>query len=131
MVKPKVEGYHRQPAINTTEIQYNHWNNLPIHSAQLTHAQQWTASAIETFSCEAIKHNNNLTSSRREILQWHFCLSCIRFSHIHFLARNGRLPLKNPKYVVNFDKVNCQYCQFGKASLRPTKTQTIVKYKSK
>ena len=65
MVKPKVEGYHRQPALQNTMMQYNRRNNLPIHSDQLTHAQQWMASVQEAAICETIKYNKNLTSSQR------------------------------------------------------------------
>ena len=42
MVNPKVKGYHRHPSLQTTTMQCNRWNNLPIHSAQPPHAQQWT-----------------------------------------------------------------------------------------
>ena len=131
MVKPKVKGYHRQPDLQTTMIQYNRRNNLPIHSSQITHAQQFTTSALEAAIFETSNHNNNLTEAQRELLQWHFRLGYIGFSHVFFLSSTGQLPVKNPKAFANCDKVKCASCQFGKYSLRPTKTQTVVNYKSK
>ena len=131
MVNPKVKGYHSQSALHTTTMQYNHRNILPIHSAQLPHAKQWMASFLEAAIFETGKHNKNLTAAHRELLQWHFRLGCIGFIHVRFLARTIILPLKNPKAVANCDKVRCESCQFGKASCRPTNTQTVVKDKSK
>ena len=46
MVNPKVKGYHNQPCLQTTTMQYNIHINLPIHSVQLTHDQQCMASAL-------------------------------------------------------------------------------------
>ena len=46
MVKPKVEGYQRQPDLQTITMQYNSRNSLPIYSAQIPHAQQWTVSIL-------------------------------------------------------------------------------------
>ena len=97
MVKIKVKGYHRQPDLQTTTMQYNLRNNLPIHSDQLPHAQQWTVSILEAAIFETRKHNKNLTAALRELLQRNFRLVHIEFSHVHFLARNGKLPVKNPK----------------------------------
>ena len=51
--------------------------------------------------------------------------------HVCFLSSTGQLPVKNPKAFAKCDKVKCASCQFGKYSLRPTKTQTFVMYKSK
>ena len=87
MVNPKVKGYHRQPALHTTKMKYNCRNNLPIHSTQLTHAQNWKASILEAAICETSTRNKKLTAAHRELLQWHFRLGHIGFSHICFLAR--------------------------------------------
>ena len=65
MVNPKVNGYHRKPALQTITMKYNHQNNLPIHSAQLLHDQQWMASALEAAICETRNHNKNLTAYQR------------------------------------------------------------------
>ena len=131
MVKPKVKGYHRHLDLQTITIQYNQRNNLSIQSAQLTHDQQCTAFALEASIYETSKHNKNLTASQRELLQCHFCLCHIGFSYIHLLARDGQLPVNNPKSFANCDNVKCASFQFGKASCQPTKTQTVFKYKSK
>ena len=69
MFKPKVKGYHRQPVLQTTTMQYNHRNNLPYHSAQLHHAQQCTESSLEAAVYETRKYNKNLTVAQRELLQ--------------------------------------------------------------
>ena len=131
MVKPKVKGYHRHTALHNNTIQYNLRNNLPIHSAQLPHAQQWTLSDLGAAIFETSNYNKNLTVSQKEILQWHFRIGNIGFSYVRFLSRTRWLPVNNPKAVVNFDKVKCEYCQFGKASRQPTKTQTVFKDKYK
>ena len=131
MVKPKVKDYHRHPALHNNRMKYNRWNNLPIHWYQLPHSQQWMTSALEAAIFETSKHNKNLTASQRELLQCHFCLGHIGFSHVHLLARDGQLPVNNPKSFANCDNVKCASFQFGKASFQPTKTQTVFKYKSK
>ena len=66
--KPKVKGYHRQPALQTTMMKYNQQNNLPIYSAQLPHAQHWTESTLEAAICETGKHNKNLTVATTMVL---------------------------------------------------------------
>ena len=108
MVNTKVKGYRGQPDLQTNKIQYNHQNNLPIHSYQLHHAQQWTESVPEAVICETINHNKNLTADYRELLQWHILLGNIGFSHVRFLSRAVRLLVKNPKAVANCDKVKCE-----------------------
>ena len=82
MTKAKVKGYHRQPALQTTTIQYNLRNNLPIHSYQRSHARQWMASILEAAIYETSKNNKNLTEAQRKLLQWHFRLDHIGFSHV-------------------------------------------------
>ena len=116
MVNPKVKRYHRQPALQTNTMQYNRRIILPIHSAQLTHDQQWTGSVLEAPTCETIKHDKNLTAAQREQLQWHFRIGHIGFSHKLFLASTRQLPVNDPKDAANCDRVKCTYCQFGKAS---------------
>ena len=86
---------------------------------------------MESAISETGNHNKNLTASQREILQWHFRLGHIEFIHVSFLARTSRLTVNNPKSVANCDKVKRESCQFGKSSHQPTKTQTVVKGKSK
>ena len=110
MANPNVKGHHRQTDLQTNKMQYNLRNNLPIHSAQLIHDQQWTVSILEAAIFETRKHNKNLTAAQRELLKWHFRLVHIGFSHVHFLARNGKLPVNNPKALANCDKVKCAYC---------------------
>ena len=131
MVNPNVKCYHRQLSLQTTMMQYKRWNNLLLNSAQLTHAQQLTASALEATICETRKHNKKLTADQRLLLQYHFRLGHNGFSHVRFLSMTVPLPLKNPKSVANYGKFKCSYYQFGKASRRTTKTQTIFKDKYK
>ena len=121
IVKTKLKGYHRPLALQTTTMQYNHRNNLPIHSAQLPHDQKWTASVLEAAICETINNYNNLTVAHRELLQWNFRIIPIGFIHVNFLARTRQLSVNNPKAVANCYNVKFASCQFEKASHQPTK----------
>ena len=65
MVKTKLKGYHSPPSLQTTMMQYNHQNNLPIHSFQLPHDQKWTASALEAAICKTRNDYKNLNVAHR------------------------------------------------------------------
>ena len=126
-IKPAMRGYSDMDPLQTCTMQFNRSNNLPIHTAQLPNAEAWTAQALGAAICETSKHNHNLDAAQKELLFWHFRLGHIGFAHIRFLARSGKLPVKNPKMVANCDKVLCSACQFGKASRRPAGTSKQIK----
>ena len=69
MAKPKVKGYNIHPSLQTTTVQYNRRNNLPIHSSQLPHDQQWMDSVLGDAIFETIKYNKNPSLAQRELRQ--------------------------------------------------------------
>ena len=131
MVKPKKRGYSHMEPLQTLTMQFDKHNNLPIHRAHLPGATEHTAKALQSAICETSVHNQNLDNAQKELLYWHFRLGHIGFGHLQFLARTGKLPVKNPKAFANCDHPKCAACQFGKACHHPNQTKKEVKNPSK
>ena len=80
-----------------------------------------TASSFQAEIDLASEQNKNLDSAQKELLKWHQKLGHISFSQIQWLARSGKLPIKNAKAVGNCTIPVCASCQFAKQKKRPSK----------
>eukprot|EP00957_Ditylum_brightwellii_P141477 10777888-Ditylum_brightwellii.AAC.1 len=73
--------------------------NLPCIMVRSQHTIEETVRGFQAALDLASSNNQNLSSAQKELLRWHQCLGHISFRQIQWLARSGKLPVKNPKAV--------------------------------
>ena len=76
-------------------------NNLPYLQVSTRQGRLDTAQALQAAFNITSESNSNLTSSQKELLEWHFRLGHTSFSQLQWLARVGKLPCINPHGVAN------------------------------
>eukprot|EP00957_Ditylum_brightwellii_P131417 10022734-Ditylum_brightwellii.AAC.1 len=63
------------------------------------HTTEETVRGVQASLDLASSSNHNLSSAQKELLRWHQYLGHLSFRQIQWLARAGKLPVKNPKAV--------------------------------
>jgi hypothetical protein len=87
-----------------------------------------SAKALALKGCVTDEVNQNLTSTQKLLLRFHFRLGHIGFQHVQWLGRQGLL---GPEGVTMGNKSNltvpkCTVCQFGKQGRTPTQGRRVT-----
>jgi hypothetical protein len=87
-----------------------------------------SAKALALKGCVTDEVNQNLTSTQKLLLRFHFRLGHIGFQHVPWLGRQGLL---GPEGVTMGNKSNltvpkCAACQFGKQGRTPTQGRRVT-----
>ena len=66
-------------------------------------------------TCVTDERNQNLTSLKKKLLQWHFKLGHVGFQNLQWIGRQGWLgPIGEKMGSTTVDAPKCAACQFGK-----------------
>ena len=115
ILKEDKPGWQKDEPVERVSVKYDPKNNLPTDEANLHNHMEKKAKVLTNSVCVTNEANQNLTSSQKDLLQWHFRLGHIGFQHVQWLIRTGRLNMQvNSKAVVNCERPKCAACEFGK-----------------
>jgi hypothetical protein len=131
LIRKDEPGWQQALPLLRRVIRYHPRNNLPILTLTLPKTRDQYVSSLMSALCITESANANLSNAQKELLRWHFRLGHVGFHHIQWMIRVGRLQVANPKAVANCSVPKCASCEFGKATKRPTKTNTTVVNKEK
>ena len=107
-------------------IKYDPKTNLPTHEAVITNQRDKEVKTLSRAVCVTNKANQNLTTSQKEIIRWHFRLGHIELQHIQWLIITGRLKVQvNHKSLANREMPRCTDCDFVKGNSRTNKVNRI------
>ena len=109
------------PSLQTKMVHLNSKDNLSWILVRTPKSMEATIACFQASIDVTSKKNKNLNLAQKELLKWHQRLGHASFSQIQWLARSGKLPLKNAKAVGNCTIPICASCQFAKQKKRPTK----------
>lgn len=130
-IYPKSENWHELTPLQSRHMPLHKRNNLPYLQVSTRQGRIDVAEALQAASDITSESNSNLTSSQKELLQWHFRLGHTSFSQLQWLARVGKLPCRNPHGVSNCKIPVCASCQFGKQCRRPSGAKTSIRHQDK
>ena len=118
-------GCQKAEPVEKVYVKYNPKNNLPTNEATLPNQIEKEVKALASAICVTNKANQNLTSSQKELLRWHFRVGNIGFQYVQRLIRTGRLKVQgNSKASANCERTKCAACEFVKGYRRPNKVNT-------
>jgi hypothetical protein len=105
---------------STTALQYCENTHLP--RLRVYRNAMDNAKALALKGCVTDEVNQNLTSTQKLALRFHFRLGHIAFQHIQWLGRQGLLGAEGVKMggKTSFTIPKCAACQFGKQGRTPT-----------
>ena len=109
-VKPDHLNWEDMPSLQTKKVHLNSKDNLPWLLVRTPKSMEDTIACFQASVDLTSKKNKNLNSVQKELLKWHQCLGDTSFSQIQWLARSGKLPLKNAKAVGNCTISVCALC---------------------
>ena len=119
-------GQQKAKPVDRVYIKYDPKNNLPTHENILPNQIQKTVKALESFFPVFKRDNQNLTTLKKEILQWHFILGHIGFQHVQWLICTWSLKVQgNSKEVSNFERLKYSAFDFGKGHHRSNKVDIL------
>ena len=130
-IYPKSESWHELTPLQSRHMSLHKCNNLPYLQVSTRQGRLDTAQALQAAFNITSESNSNLTSSQKELLEWHFRLGHTSFSQLQWLARVGKLPCRNPHGVANCKIPVCASCQFGKQCRRSTGANTSIRNQDK
>ena len=93
-MKEDKPGWQKAKPVDRVYLKYDPKNNLPTHEAIIPNQIQKEVKAFTRAVCVTNEANQNLNPSQKELLRWHFRLGHIRFQHVQWLIRTGRLKLQ-------------------------------------
>ena len=120
-VKPDQLNWDDMPPIQTKKVNLSSRDNLPWLQVRTPQSMEETISCFAATVDLTSEKNKNLSPAQKELMVWHQRLGHASFSQIQWLARSGKLPIKNAKAVGNCTIPMCASCQFAKQRRRPTK----------
>ena len=102
-------------------MELDHGSHLP--SCLATRSTTVLAQGHQVNLCVTTESNQNLTTSQKILLSWHFRFGHLNFSTIQWILRSGIFG-KNSTFssAGNCQHPKCAACEYGKASRRPTKS---------
>ena len=94
---------------------------LPCCEGSLSRSISSVASSVNL--CVTDEHNQNLTTSQKLLLMWHYRFAHLNFKAVQWILRSGVFG-KSPIFIAasKCDAPKCAACEFGKAKRRPTKS---------
>ena len=120
-VKPDQLNWDDMPPIQTKKVNLSSRDNLPWLQVRTPQSMEETISCFAATVDLTSEKNKNLSPAQKGLMVWHQRLGHASFSQIQWLARSGKLPIKNAKAVGNCTIPMCASCQFAKQRRRPTK----------
>ena len=131
--KPDGPNWQRSDPVHVVTVPYDSQTNLPILRVKLPGDRDRSRRCLVGALCVTEQANANLTTAQKELLKLHFRLGHIGFAHLQWMVRHKRILIRHHDAVAKCDirGLKCAACEFGKATRRPTQTESSQKKPSK
>ena len=110
-MKEDKPGFQKAEPIERVYVKYDPKNNLPTYEAIIPKKREKEVKEWAIDVCVTNEANQNLTTSQKDLLLWHFRLGHIGFQHVQWLFCTGRLKVQgNSKALANCERPKCADC---------------------
>ena len=127
-------GEHKQAGRkHEVTLPYSQKNNLPYIKIGLQRPKTETQALVAELSKAldvTAAGNKNLSATQKELLEVHFKLGHCGFKQLQWMARVGRIPVRNATAFANAEPPKCAACQFGKQTRRSVGPKPSGRFKS-